>query len=275
MEWGKNIQSIPGFYIGDQTLKVIQDFLFSGYHVLLTGNPGCGKTDFGQAWAKAYGLDYHKVNCGAIRSPREWFGRWEFKEGQGTVFIPSKFVEMLEKPCLIILDEINRTTPDNHNPLMNILDGNREVYVDEMNRFVRVHERTVFVATANRGSRHTGTYNLDEAMEDRFQEIRLELPPNDVIAELLQLRYPISREQAQSIAAVAVKLNEMYDEDLLSKSMGMRPALAAAALICRGNSLLDAIRFAFVHHYPSSTFESEQSIAVAAIQGLVSDYAKV
>jgi nitric oxide reductase NorQ protein len=112
-------------------------------------------------------------------------------------------------------------------------------------------------------------------MEDRFQEIRLELPPNDVIAELLQLRYPISREQAQSIAAVAVKLNEMYDEDLLSKSMGMRPALAAAALICRGNSLLDAIRFAFVHHYPSSTFESEQSIAVAAIQGLVSDYAKV
>jgi nitric oxide reductase NorQ protein len=112
-------------------------------------------------------------------------------------------------------------------------------------------------------------------LEDRFQEMKLELPPKNVIAELLQLRYPISQGQAQSVAAVAVKLNEMYDEDLLSKSMGMRPALAAAALICRGNSLKDAIQYAFVNHYLSSSFDSEQSMAAAAIQGLVSDYATV
>jgi len=270
MNWGENICQIPGFYIEEKTLRVIQDYMFSGFHILLSGNPGCGKTEFGQAWAKAYGLPYHKVNSGAIRSPRDWFGRWEFREGRGTVFVPSKFIEMIEQPGLIILDEINRTTPDNHNPMMNILDGNREVYVEELNRMVHVHEKTLFLATRNTGRQHTGTFHLDHALEDRFQEIRLLLPPESSIIELLQKRYPINEQDAQQIAAITKKLNDMYEEDLLSKTMGLRPSLAAAALLARGNTLTTALTYSFVNRYsPEGGTDSEQTSVIQAIQGVV------
>lgn len=269
MKWGQNMETVPDFYIDQEKLKIIQDLLFSGFHVLLTGNPGCGKTFFGQAWARARGFQYHKVNCGAIRSPREWFGRWEFREGKGTVFVPSRFVEMIEQPSLIILDELNRTTPDNHNPIMNILDGNREVYVDELNRYLTVHPQTLFIATANKGRQHTGAYHMDFALEDRFQEIRLYLPPEPVIADILQERYSIRKQDAEAIARVTVKLDEMYDQDLLTKTMGLRPALAAGALVGKGNNMMTALRYAFVYQYPMDALENEQTLALQAIQGMV------
>lgn len=270
MRWGENLIHLPDFFIDQETLRVIQDYLFSGFHVLLSGNPGCGKTEFGQAWAKSYGLPFHKVNCGAIRSPRDWFGRWEFREGKGTVFVPTKFVQMIEEPGLIILDEINRTTPDNHNPIMNILDGNREVYVEELNRFVRVHEKAVFLATRNTGRQHTGTFHLDHALEDRFQEIRLQLPPKEAIVDLLLRRYAIASEEAETIAFICLKLNDLYDQELLSKTMGLRPALAAAALLARSNSLNVALKYSFVNRYQENGgLDSEQTTVIQAIQGLV------
>jgi len=262
--------ALPGFYIPPDKLKVIEDLLFSGFHVMLAGNPGCGKTEFGQVWAAQRGLPVHKVNCGAIRSPRDWFGRYEYREGEGTRFVPTRFLEMLEQPCLILLDEINRTTPDNHNPIMNILDGNREVYVEEMRRSVRVHERTMFLATQNTGRQHAGTFRLDHALEDRFQEVRLELPPRPVMARLIQANYPIPDGSADTIAAITAKLGELFDEGLLSRAMGMRSAYAAAALLQRGNPLETALRYAFIQRYDGEGGpESEQTLAAQAVQGLV------
>lgn len=260
---------LPGFYIPSEVLTVIEDFLTSGFHVMLAGNPGCGKTEFGQVWAASRGIQVHKVNCGAIRSPRDWFGRYEFREGQGTVFVPTRFLEMLEQPGLIILDELNRTTPDNHNPIMNILDGNREVYVEELQRVVRVHDDALFLATRNSGRQHTGTFHLDHALEDRFQEIRLELPPRSAIAQLIPDKYSISEEHADLIANLTIKLNEMYIEEMLSKAMGMRPAFAAGALLSKGNSLDVALRYAFAYRYSADGgLMSEQTLVLQTIQGL-------
>ena len=262
--------SLPGFYIPPVKLKVIEDLLFSGFHVMLAGNPGCGKTEFGQVWAAHRGLPVHKVNCGAIRSPRDWFGRYEYREGEGTKFVPTRFLEVLERPGLILLDEINRTTPDNHNPIMNILDGNREVYVEEMRRTVRVHERAMFLATQNTGRQHAGTFRLDHALEDRFQEVRLELPPGPVIAELIRANYPDAGERADTIAAITAKLGALFDEGMLSKAMGMRSAYAAAALLSRGNSLAIALEYAYILRYESEGGpESERTLAAQTIQGLV------
>jgi len=264
------LSGLPGFYIPSETLRVIEDFLFSGFHVMLTGHSGCGKTTFGQVWAASRGMAVHKVNCGAIRSPRDWFGRHEFREGTGTVFVSTRFLEMLERPGLIILDEINRTAPENHNPILNLLDDNREVYVEELGRHVRVHPEVLFIATRNAGRHHTGTFRLDHALEDRFQEIRLELPPEEVIARLLAEKYAISAEQAEIVARVTVKLDRMYEEDLLSQTTGMRPAFAAAALLGRGHSLETALRYAFATRYSGEGGpESERTLVLQTIQGLV------
>jgi len=153
---------------------------------------------------------------------------------------------------------------------VNILDGNREVYVEELRRYVRVHDGAIFLATRNAGRQHTGTFPLDHALEDRFQEIRLELPPKEVIAQLLLAKYSIPGEHAETIAGLTVKLNDMYDEEMLSKAMGMRPAFAAAALVQKGNSLDAALRYAFVNRYSGEGGpESEQALVMQTIQGLV------
>ena len=42
-QWGININTISDFWVDPEKLSVIQDLMFSGINVMLTGDPGTGK----------------------------------------------------------------------------------------------------------------------------------------------------------------------------------------------------------------------------------------
>jgi nitric oxide reductase NorQ protein len=264
--WGRNIDNLTGFYIEEEKLSVIQDLMFSNLNVMLTGDPGTGKTELCQRLAEAHKLPFHRVNVGAIRTPRDWFGHWEFVDGK-TIFIKSEFVAAIQRPGIVALDEFNRVTPDIHNSIYTILDHNREVFIEETKETIKVHPQCIFIATENRGRSHTGIFMEDAAVEDRFEMVRLELPPVDVMAELLINYHGIDKEQAQLLARITHKLNNLYHEESLSKATGFRPAIAAAALIRRGQPLKTALKYAFVHRYsPDGGVDSEQTTVLQVIQ---------
>lgn len=60
----------------------------------------------------------------------------EYKEGQGTQFHKTRLTRVLEseEPHVIILNEFNRCPPHCHNPIYDILDGNRAVYVESLDK---------------------------------------------------------------------------------------------------------------------------------------------
>lgn len=264
--WGENVQAIPEFYTDPEKLAVMQDLMFSGINVMLTGDPGTGKTELTRRLALAHGLPFHRVNVGAIRTPRDWFGHWEFMQGQ-TIFVQSQFVTAIQQPGIVALDEFNRVTPDIHNSIYTILDHNREVFIEETKEMVQVHPHCIFIATENRGRSHTGTFMEDTAVEDRFETLHLDLPPVETMAELLATIYRVDPEQALLLARVTHKLNSLYHEESVSRPTGFRPSIAAAALLRRGQPLNIALKYAFVNRFsPDGGVDSEQTLVLQVIQ---------
>ncbi|MTI81845.1 MAG: AAA family ATPase [Firmicutes bacterium] len=269
--WGQNIDSLTGFYIEEEKLAVIQDLMFSKLNVMLTGDPGTGKTEFCRRLALAHNLPFHRVNVGAIRTPRDWFGHWEFVDGR-TIFVKSQFVDAIQRPGIVALDEFNRVTPDIHNSIYTILDHNREVFIEETKEVIKVHPQCIFLATENRGRSHTGIFMEDAAVEDRFETVRLELPPVDVMTDLLHTVNGAKKEHAKLLARVTHKLNDMYHQESISKATGFRPAIAAAALLLRGQPLKTALKYCFVHRYsPDGGVDSEQTTVLQVIQAYLTE----
>lgn len=266
-QWGQNVANLSGFYIEQEKLAVIQDFMFSNLNVMLTGDPGTGKTELCRILAEAHNFSFHRVNVGALRTPRDWFGHWEFVEGH-TVFVRSQFIDALQRPGIVALDEFNRVTPDIHNSIYTILDHNREVFVEETKEVIKVHPQCIFIATENRGRSHTGIFMEDAAVEDRFEMVRLELPPVDIMANLLNKYHGIEQQHGLLLARITHKLNALYHEESLSKATGFRPAIAAAALIRRGQPLKTALKYSFLQRYsPDGGVDSEQTTVLQVIQG--------
>ncbi len=264
--WGVNVESLAKFWVDAEKLSIIQDLMFSGINVMLTGDPGTGKTDLTKRLAQAHNLPFHRVNVGAIRTPRDWFGHWEFIGGQ-TVFIPSEFVAAIQRPGIVALDEFNRVTPDIHNSIYTILDHNREVYIEETKQHISVHPKCIFIATENRGRSHTGTFMEDTAVGDRFETIQLELPPVETMAHLLEEVYGATADQALLLSRITHKLNILYHEESLSRPSGFRPAISATALLKRGQSLNTALKYTFVNRFsPEGGVDSEQTTVLQVIQ---------
>ena len=269
--YGNYVKSVPGFVIQGKTLKMMQDYMYNGVNVLIKGGPGTGKTEFPQRLAEALGMESLVVDCGTIKTPQDWFGTREYVEGQGTTFVTSQLVEYLQQPSIIILDEINRTTPDCHNSIFRILDGNRQVHIMALKKTIKVHPHCIIVATMNEGRSHTGTFMMDSAITDRFEVFTLNIPTESQITKLLASRFPtVSNVYLELLSKLTHKINNLYRDEYLNVQVGLRAALSACVLLKMDNKLIDVLEQSFIGRFSSEGgVDSEATIVRQAITGLM------
>lgn len=269
--YGKYIKSLPDFVISGKMLKMIQDYIYSNVNILLSGGPGTGKTDFPQKFAKALNMECLVIDCGTIKTPQDWFGTREYVEGKGTIFVESTLLEYLQQPSIIILDELNRTTPDCHNSIFRILDGNREVHIMALRKTIKVHPHCIIMATMNEGRSHTGTYMMDSAITDRFEIFNLEIPTEKQIVKLLSNNYPtINNQYLEALAKITHKLNDLYYSEDINVQIGLRPAQNACKLIVRNNKFVDILNQTFTGRFSNEGGNDSERITVRqTISGLV------
>ena len=99
-----------------QVIEAACTSLNSGMHVVLTGPPGCGKTDFAYALAHAWSKD--PVTGLACTASPAWtvgdvIGRYFPKpDGQGLEFRPGFFLQAIEQGRWLVIDEFNRAPID-------------------------------------------------------------------------------------------------------------------------------------------------------------------
>lgn len=250
--------ALEGFYISPDARLVFntahvmsQKSPERAVKVMMIGESGYGKTTIPRLLAEVTGRKFMRMNCASVRDPEEWYGYREAQEGS-TVFIRSTFIKTIEEGnCVVILDEFNRLEPWLHNTLMPLLDDDGATIVHEEE--FRIGPGVIVVGTINTGYRYTGTFQLDEALMNRFEFI-LEVGPMPQAEErtVLCKRTGIKPEIAKEIVKMATILRQ---QNIICST---RTTLLIAEKVQHGMNLREAFEYAVVRRIPTDSAGSGQ-----------------
>jgi MoxR-like ATPase len=142
----------------DHVVEVLLAGTATGGHVLLEGVPGVAKTLLANAFARAIGVEFRRVQFTPDMLPSDLTGTMTLRAGE-LAFRPGPVFTNL-----VLADEINRTPPKTQAALLEAMQE-RQVSVDGLAR--PLPEPFLVVATQN-PIEYEGTYPLPEAQLDRF-----------------------------------------------------------------------------------------------------------
>lgn len=248
-----------GMYISSFTWKYLVRNILKKKNTILTGPTGTGKTELVMKIAEILGLDCHVYDMGSMQDPlTDLLGSHRLENGS-SVFDYAKFTEHVQKPGIIILDELSRAPLMANNILFPCLDSRRELPIEiadsKSERNIKIHPDCVFIATANIGIEYSGTNDIDMALMNRFMPIRLGyMSATEEIAVLVH-RTGIHRDGAIKIVNFANKIRNDYKAQTLTKSCSTRESIAMAEMVVDGFSYFEAINSIIVNKYPDPNDE--------------------
>jgi hypothetical protein len=248
---GKDKDLLNGYYIDDETRRV-----FTTAHkmstrqpdtavkVMMVGASGYGKTTVPKLFAQATGMNFYRMNCATVRDPEEWFGYREAVDGS-TKFFRSEFAKAIEAGNLVVvLDEFNRLEPWLHNTLFPLLDddGKTVVHDEEFS----IGPNVIVVGTINSGYKYTGTFELDEALLNRFEFIIEVGPmPKNKEVKVLKQRTGLDSERAKLIVKAASDLRRL---DVVCST---RTTLLVSGMVVAGLTVREAYQNSVVNRIPN------------------------
>jgi MoxR-like ATPase len=164
----------------DHVVEVLLAATVVGGHLLLEGVPGVAKTLLANAYARAIGLDFRRVQFTPDMLPSDVTGTMTLRAGELTFRQGPVFTNLL------LADEINRTPPKTQAALLEAMQEG-QVTVDGTPR--PLPAPFIVVATQN-PIEYEGTYPLPEAQLDRFlAKLDVGYPPAEVESQILRLAH--------------------------------------------------------------------------------------
>ena len=261
-EWAAPTVRKDGFAVDSGRWEMAMTFIHNHDNLLLTGPSGTGKTELVMLACRKLGISCRKYNMGTMSDPMSaLLGVHRIKDGK-SVFEPAQFLEDIQKPGVVLLDELNRAPLNALNYLMSCLDGTREMRNDYVSpvQMVKVHPECTFVATANIGAEFVGTSDLDPALSSRFFRLQMEYPSVSDEADVLAKRHGIRLSDAMNIAKVAKDIRDAHSKGELSTAVTVRQTLMAAKLVSCGYSALEALTQIFLPYFEGTPSEGEMGI---------------
>ena len=182
----------------DGVVEVLLASVTVGGHLLLEGVPGVAKTLVANAFARAIGVEFRRVQFTPDMLPSDLTGTMTLRAGE-LAFRPGPVFTNL-----LLADEINRTPPKTQAALLEAMQE-RQVSVDGIAR--PLPDPFIVVATQN-PIEYEGTYPLPEAQLDRFlAKIDVGYPSADDEAAVLRLAHhgvaPATLDDVQAVTSPA------------------------------------------------------------------------
>ena len=254
-----------GFHIADKDWYLLVRNIMSKVNTMMVGPSGTGKTELVLLACRKLGLECNVYDMGSMYDPVSGLlGVHRLQKGGESVFDYAKFTQDIQKPGVILLDELSRAPVTTNNILFPCLDSRRMLPVEmaggEDLRSIQVHPECVFVATANVGAEYTGTMSLDRALVGRFFPLELDYMPIDCEVKVLSKRCGIRQEDAENIASVAGTVRSLYVKQEISCTISTRETLAAARLVADGWTSLEAMELTFLPLFEGTRTEGERGV---------------
>lgn len=252
-----------GFYMASTSWKLLVRNIKKHVNTMILGPSGTGKTSCIKEVCKRMGLELHIFDMGSMIDPiSSLLGVHRLEKG-GSVFDYAKFTQVIQKPCVILLDELNRASLGCNNILFPCLDDRRKLSVEIASekgvREINIHPDVTFVATCNIGTEYSGTNALDRALVDRFFPLELGYIPEGEEKKVLINRTGITGDKAELVVKIANNIRSMVNKNEISVSVSIRETLMIASLVHDGMPLGQALEQTLLPMYEGSTTEGERS----------------
>ena len=236
------------FKVDKATYNILLSNIKAKRSTMLLGPTGVGKTELVKNIADSLGLPLTIFDMGTMSDPiMSLVGTHTISvKDDKTIseFIASRFSEMIQKPGVILLDELSRAVVTANNLLFPCLDFRRELpmeYCFHNCEPVKVHPDCVFIATANVGSQYTGTHKLDRALLDRFVLIEID-PLNEEMTKEVVKNYgkSLSHEQVKTIVDIYNRVNKSHEEFRVNFNLSIRHLKNIVDLVGDGFTIYDS-----------------------------------
>lgn len=219
-------------------------------NLMFLGPKGCGKTEGAYFLAGTVGLPFVKIDAASMTDPESWFGTREVVSLDGvavTEYHPSTFALMLEQPCVMLIDEVNRAKDSDRNVLLPVFDKTRKVMNPLTGDVISRHPRCFIIMSGNRGLSFTGTYAIDPAFISRSLTVAFDyVDPISEVAIACEST-GCDDETAQLFVRFATDTRAKAKIDPDFEPVSTREVIEACELVVRGSSADNAARVVVIN----------------------------
>ncbi len=254
------------FWVDNKILRLliaIESRATSGevVNIFLSGPTGTGKSTLPEQFAALNDRMCFVQHCELVTEPGDWWGQKEMSVERGTYFEQAAFVDAIRTPgCVIVMDELNRTHPDNLNPLFGLLDHRRQAWVPFMNELVKVSEGVTFWFTMNQGYDYQVS-PVDLALMNRAQiTIPMRYPPRVWEINILKEKGGVDQDIAEKLTDFA---RTVRNNPRLHIPISPRQLIEAAKMTTYGIPIHDSVMYTTVN---GATEDVDKTALLQALQ---------
>lgn len=238
---------IPEVDVNYQMRKEVDDkleiFSARGENPALIGEAGTGKTYAVEQFAARKNLPFLRIACDDTATLKEYLGRREIINGT-TYFRTGIFLELVQQPSVILIDEFNAIHSSRLFFLHELLDNRRLFIKDaEGGKVINLHKDCkIFLACNPNTARYSCTQKINAALGDRVVVIPVEPFNSEKIKHFFDTGAQNTTDALKNFYNDAVR---MINEQGLRVVFSLRGVKRIANAIKSGDNLADALAFGF------------------------------
>lgn len=219
-------------------VDIVTRALAQGMNVVLKGPPGVGKSYLARYLCAQTNRPLYRITLSETTYREDLLGHMHLVTGDSgesiTRWVDGPLTRAAREGAILLLDEINAADSNTVAALNSVMEhrGTRSLTIPQTGESIVPHEAFRVVATANPG--YQGTYELNDAFEDRFRHVKLDYLPPEVEVDLVFDRTDLSREQEPEIerlVSFAERLREAFLDGELSTPITTRELVRIARFL--------------------------------------------